>query len=146
MYYIKSMNIKRYRQIRILIALFIGVMVSVATTKGSYLLALASVLTGMIFMILVRTKTKIIVDEREKTIKEKAAQMTYAIFAPTIGIGAFLLLIPSQSGLSVFSKGEFTYLESLGMVFAYLTLFLIALYALSYHYFSRKFGGGGNEE
>ncbi|MGI5826693.1 MAG: DUF2178 domain-containing protein [Patescibacteria group bacterium] len=140
------MNIKRYRQIRILIALFIGVMVSVATTKGSYLLALASVLTGMIFMILVRTKTKIIVDEREKTIKEKAAQMTYAIFAPTIGIGAFLLLIPSQSGLSVFSKGEFTYLESLGMVFAYLTLFLIALYALSYHYFSRKFGGGGNEE
>jgi uncharacterized membrane protein len=140
------MNIKRYRQIRILIALFIGVMVSVATTKGSYLLALASVLTGMIFMILVRTKTKIIVDEREKTIKEKASQMTYAIFAPTIGIGAFLLLIPSQSGLSVFSKGDFVYLESLGMVFAYLTLFLLALYALSYHYFNQKFGGGGNEE
>jgi hypothetical protein len=32
------------------------------------------------------------------------------------------------------------------MVFAYLTLFLLALYALSYHYFNQKFGGGGNEE
>jgi uncharacterized membrane protein len=140
------MSIKRYRQIRVLIALFIGVMVSAAMTKGSYLLALVAVLTGMLFMILVRTKTKIIVDERERTIREKAAQMTYAIFAPTIGIGAVLLLLPSQSGLSVFSKGEFAYLESLGMVFAYLTLFLIAIYALSYHYFNRKFGGGGNEE
>jgi hypothetical protein len=72
--------------------------------------------------------------------------MTYAIFAPTIGIGAFLLLLPSKSGLSVFSKGEFAYIESLGMVFAYLTLFLIAIYAICYHFFDRKYGGSGSEE
>ena len=100
---------------------------------------------GMLFLILVRSKTKITIDEREKTIREKAANITYAIFAPTIGIGTFLLLIPSRSGLAVFSKGEFIYLESLGMIFAYLTLFLISLYAISYYFYNRKFGGANEK-
>jgi uncharacterized membrane protein len=140
------MNAKRYRQIRAIVTIFIGAIVAAATIRNSYLLAVTGVSTGMLFLILVRTKTKIITDEREETIKEKAAQITYAIFAPTIGIGAFLLLFPSYSNLSVFSKGEFLYTESLGMIFAYLTLFLIAIYAISYHYLNRKYGGGGDEK
>jgi uncharacterized membrane protein len=140
------MNIKKYRQMRIVAALFIGVIVSIAVTQNSYLLAVIGVLTGMLFLILVKSKTKIVVDEREATVREKAAQLTYAIFAPTIGIGAVLMLIPSHSGVSVFAKGEFAYLESLGMVFAYLSLFLIAIYAISYHFLNRKYGGGSNEE
>jgi len=140
------MNRKRYKQLRIAVALFVSVIVSLAVTNHSYLLSLIGVLTGMVFMALVRSKAQIKVDEREATIQEKAARMTYAIFAPTIGIGTFILLIPSYGGLSVFANGEFAYLESLGMVFAYLTLFLIAIYAISYHFFNRKFGGGGNEE
>lgn len=140
------MNSKKYRQIRAAVALFTGTIVSVAVAQNSYLLAVIGVLTGMLFLILVRSKAKITVDEREKTIREKAAQLTYAIFAPTIGIGAFLLLIPSYSGLSVFAKGEFVYLEALGMIFAYLALFLIAIYAISYHFLNRKYGGGRDEE
>jgi uncharacterized membrane protein len=140
------MNIKRYRQIRALVAIFVGMIVAIAVTQDSYFLATAGVISGMLFMILARSKAKIRIDEREKTIREKAAQMTYAIFAPTIAIGAFLMLVPTHSGLSVFSKGEFDYLDSLGMVFAYLALFLIALYAISYKYLSRKYGGGSNED
>jgi uncharacterized membrane protein len=140
------MNIKRYKQARVFVALFVGAIVSFAVSLDSYLLAVIGVLTGMLFLGLVRSRAKIIVDEREKTIREKAAQLTYAIFAPTIGIGAFLLLIPSLSGLSVFSKGEFVYLESLGMIFAYLSLFLISIYAISYYFLNRKYGGGGDEE
>lgn len=132
------MDIKKYRQVRATATLFIGAIVAVAVVQNSYLLATIGVLTGMLFLALVRSKTKITIDEREQTIKEKAAQTTYAIFAPTIGIGAFLLFI--------MARGQFLYLESLGMVFAYLTLFLIALYAISYHFFNRKYGGGGNEE
>jgi hypothetical protein len=89
---------------------------------------------------------KVKADEREVAVREKAAQLTYAIFAPTIGIGSFLLLLPSKSGLSIFTKGEFAYLESLGMIFAYLTLFLIAIYAISFYYLNRKYGGGSDEE
>jgi len=139
------MDRKKYKQLRAVVALFVAAIVSVSSIKGSYLLAVIGVLIGMLFMAIVRSKAKIKVDEREKTIREKAAQITYAIFAPTIGIGAFILLIPSQSKLSVFSKGEFAYLDSLGMVFAYLTLFLIAIYAITYHFLNRKYGGESEE-
>lgn len=140
------MDRKKYKQLRVAVAFFVGMIVSTAVLRDSYLLALTGVSTGMIFMVLVRSKAKIRTDERELTIQEKAARMTYAIFAPTIGAIAFLLLFPSKSGLSVFSKGEWIYTESLGMIFAYLSLFLISIYAISYHFFNRKYGGGGNEE
>lgn len=140
------MNRKKYKQLRIIVSLFVSIIVGIAVMNNSFLLATAGVLTGMAFMFLVRTKAKIITDERESAIQEKAASMTYTIFAPVLGISAFLLLLPSKSGISVFRNGEWLYVESLGMVFAYLTLFLIALYAISYHFFNRKFGGGGNEE
>ncbi len=140
------MDSKKYRQLRVIVALFVLAIIGLAVVRDSYLLSLAGVLTGMVFMILMRSKAKIKTDEREVTIQEKAARMTYAIFAPTIGISALLLLLPSKSGLSVFSKGEFLYIESLGMVFAYLVLFLIIIYAISYHFFNRKYGGSGDEK
>ena len=140
------MNLKRYKQVRVLVALFVGAIVSIAVNLDSYLLATAGVLTGMLFLALVRSKTKIVVDERESTVREKAAQMTYAIFTPTLGIGTFLLLFPSLSNLSVFSKGEFLFLESLGMIFAYLTLFLISVYSISFYFLNKKYGGGSNEK
>lgn len=139
------MTIKHYRQLRVAVTFFISFTVAVAVNQDSYLLAVIGVLTGMLFIILARSKTKITIDEREKNIREKAAQLTYSIFAPTIGIGSFLLLLPSSSGLAVFSKGEFAFLESLGMVFAYLTLFLIAIYSISYHFLNKKYGGGDAE-
>jgi len=95
----------KYKQLRVVVAFFVGMIVSVAVLRDSYLLATMGVLTGMVFMVLVRSKAKIRTDERELVVQEKAARMTYAIFAPTIGIAAFLLLLPTKSGFSVFSKG-----------------------------------------
>jgi uncharacterized membrane protein len=140
------MTIKQYKQVRAAIAVFIGMLVSIATVRDSYLLAIAAVVTGMLFLILVRTKVRVVIDEREKLMREKAAQLTYAIFAPTIAIGSFMLLLPSKSGMAVFAKGEFVYIESLGMILAYLALFLIALYAICYYFLSRQYGGSGDEE
>jgi uncharacterized membrane protein len=140
------MDRKKYKQLRVFVAFFVAAIVSLAVIRDSYLLASAGVLTGMVFMVLMRVKAKIRTDEREATVQEKAARMTYAIFAPTIGIAAFLLLLPSKGGIDVFSKGEWSFTESLGMVFAYLVLFLITIYAISYHFFNRKYGGGGNDE
>lgn len=140
------MNNKKYRQLRALIAFFVGAMVSVAVTRDSYLLATASVLTGLVFMSLVRSRAKVRTDERETSVQEKAARLTYAIFTPTIGLVAFFLLLPSKGNLTIFSRGEWLFLEALGMVFAYLTLFLIALYSIAYHFFNRKYGGSGDEE
>ncbi len=143
---ISRMDRKKYRQMRVATAFFVGMIVSVAVARDSYLLAVAGVATGMVFMALVRSKAKIRTDERELTIQEKAAKLTYFIFAPTLGIAAFLMLLPTKGGIFVFNKGEWLFIESLGMVFGYLTLFLITIYAFSYHFFNRKYGGGGDEE
>lgn len=140
------MNRKVYKQFRLAVAFFVGMIVFLAVSRDSYLLAMAGVLTGMVFMFLVRSRVKISADERELAVQEKAARITYAIFAPTLGIASFLLLLPSKGGLPVFSKGEWVFIESLGMLLAYLTLFLITIYALTYHFFNKKYGGGGDEE
>lgn len=140
------MEVKKYRQFRIAVIIFIGAIVAASVFLNSYLLAAVAVFTGLLFLVLVRSKVKIMIDERELAMREKAAQLTYAVFAPTIGIGAFLLMIPYQKISPVFAKGEFAYLESLGMILAYLTLFLIAIYAISYHFLNRKYGGSGNEK
>lgn len=60
-------------------------------------------------------------------IEKKTTEATYIIFVLVLGITSLLLLIPSCSGISVFSKGEFVYTEALGIVLAYLTLFSIFL-------------------
>jgi hypothetical protein len=97
-------------------------------------------------MALVRSKVNIKINEREVDVQEKAAKMAYSIFTPTIGILSFLLLLPAKGNLVVFSRGEWMFIESLGFIFAYLTLFLIAIYAISYHFFNKKYGGDSYEE
>ena len=141
-----GMDRKKYDQLRSLVALFVSVIVAVAVIGDSYVLVLVGIVTGMICMVLVRRQIKIGTDEREETVRAKAAQLTYAIFTSTIGIGAVLLLIPYQKLSPVFAKGEFAYLESLGLVLAYLTLFLIAIYALAHQYLNRQYGGSGHDE
>ena len=127
------MDIKRYKLIRILVVMFIAVMVSAATTTGNYILAIIGLVIGIAFMRIVRAKSNILVDEREITLRQKAAHLTYAIFMPVIGLSSFLLL--------VFARGKYHYLESLGLVLAYLTLFIIGVYALSYLYLNKQHGG-----
>lgn len=133
------MSERRYKQIRAAVALFVGITVSVAVGQGSMLLAGAGAGTGMLFLGLVRARTKIIIDEREETIREKAAQIAYGIFTPVIGLGSVLLAVAGH-------RLETAFLGSVGMVLSYLTLFLIATYSLAYSYLNKKLGGGSDEK
>ena len=135
--YIIDMKKNSYRTTRILIAVYVIIIVGSALSRDATILAVAGVLTGMAFMVIARARTDIRVDEREKMMREKAAQAAYAIFAPTIGLGAFLLYL--------LSRGKQYFLEAIGIVLAYLTFFLMALYAISFVYYNRKFGGDGKE-
>ena len=60
------MNKKTYQRFRIVIAIFTSVIVGMAVTRDNAILAAAGVLVGMAFMVAVRSKTKIQIDEREK--------------------------------------------------------------------------------
>jgi len=137
MLYINNMDNKTYKKYRIGIALFVAILMSIAVSLDNTLLALSSVIIGMVFSVVVRSKTKHVVDEREVMIRQKAAQMAYAIFAPTIGLGSLLLILVSDE------TSYFT--EAIGIVLSYLTLFLIALFSIFLYYFNRKYGGNGEE-
>lgn len=132
------MNTQQYRYVRVAVILFMAAVVAVSLWLNNHLLAAAGIVTGLLFLLLVRSRARILVDEREQSIREKAAAATYTIFAATIGVSAVILLLWSRRG--------FVYLEALGLLFAYLALFLIALYAISYQFFNRRYGGGGDEE
>ncbi len=128
---------KRFNTARSLVALFVGMTVATAVIQNSYVLAAAGVVTGMLFVIVIRSRVKPTVDEREKTVREKAAQLTYAIFAPTMGLNAFFLTMFGKNNPAIMAAGQ---------ALSYLTLFLITLYAISYRIVNRKLGGGVYEK
>ena len=140
------MTIKKYHQIYATVSVFLVLVIFISIIFKLYLLTFVSIFTGILFFSLIYIHNNNFVDERELSIQEKAANITYSIFAPTIGLGTFLLLVPSHSGLKVFSQGEFLFLESIGTIFAFLSLFLIVLYSISYFFLAKKFGGNKDEE
>lgn len=140
------MSDKRYRQLKGGVLLFVSILVLVAVVRGSFLLTLAALFTGGFFMFLVRKIAHISTDERELAVQEKAARLTYFIFAPTLILASFFLLLPAYGNLEVMSKGEWLFIESLGLIFAYLSLFLLLIYAIVYHFLNHHFGGGHDEE
>lgn len=146
MYYIGRMNRKPYNQLGIIILLFLAALTAVAGFRNHHLPIILGLLTVLVFLMSTRPRAKLMVDEREESIQEKAARSTYAIFVPMFGVTAILLLLPSSGLFTVFARGEFAYLEAIGMIFAYLTLFLLAIYAISYYFINRKYGGNDDQE
>ena len=140
------MTIKKYRRLKQMVVLLILAIIAVSLISKIYLLSFFAVITGILFSSFIRFQNDSSADEREQSIKEKSANITYAIFISTLSLGTFIMMFPSASGLSVFSKGEFIYLESIGTIFAYLTLFLIALYSISYLFLNKKYGGNSDEK
>jgi len=134
------MNYQEFKKIKILTTSFISAIVAIAVVYDNIILALAGVLIGVLFLFLVRKKTKIIlVDERIQIIAGRAARLTYVISTVII---AFLSLIFVGIGRQT---GEADY-ETLGIILSYITLFSVASYSLSYKYFSKKYGETNDEQ
>lgn len=73
------------------------------------------------------------IPNKEETDAKKRANndtkgLTYAVCILTLVATTFLLLFPSYSGIHIFAKGDFTYIESVGFIFIYLTTHLLILY------------------
>jgi len=128
------MNFKQFRQARIVVAIFIGATVAIASTTENILLALAAVLIGVAFMILVRKRTKVILsDERTEKIAGTAARVTYAIHTAFIALLSLLLIMSGKSNGDAFT-------ESVGTILSFVALLSVAIYAMSYKYFSKFYG------
>lgn len=133
------MNYKNFKRIKALVTFFIVAIVAIAILVQKIVLALAGAAIGIIFLFLVRGKTKtVLTDERTESIAGQAARLTYVIL--TISV-AFLSLVFISSGRRT---GQADY-EALGIILSYITLFSLALYSLSYKYISNKYGEKDDE-
>lgn len=137
------MKEKRHIKWKRMVLAFVLVTIILGWINGIYILAVSGFGIGLVFWVVTKIKNGGM-DEREKSVREEAIKTAYSIFTPTIGIGSFLLLIFS-SGILPTTKEEFYYLQSLGIILAYLTLFLIVLYLIAYYFLNKKYGGEDEE-
>ncbi|MBU1036858.1 DUF2178 domain-containing protein [Patescibacteria group bacterium] len=129
------MSYKTFIKLRILIGVLIAIIVAVAATINDFYLAITGVLIGVLFMFLVKSKfKKVIVDERVIAVSGKASRMTYVIVTLFLAIAGLFLILSGRGDGNI-------YVESIGVLFSYLAMLLIAVYSISYHYFNKKYGG-----
>jgi len=136
------MNYEQFKRLKMLTVFFILATVGVAFAYNNMVLALAGVLIGMLFIVLVRRRVRaVLVDERLENISGRAARWTYAILTVFIALLSLLLImigrraVPQQEGI-----------ETLGIVFSYVALLNLALYSFSYKYFAKKYGDTDDEQ
>lgn len=129
------MTYKNFKTIRVLIIILVGAIVAAAVTINNFYLALLGILIGLLFNFLVRIKfKKTLVDERIETISGRAARTTYTIITMFLALMGLLLIVYARQ------QQDF-YTEALGVTFAYLAMFNITIYALSFKFFNKKYGG-----
>jgi uncharacterized membrane protein len=129
------MKFKTFVKLRLMVAALIGVVVAVAAVTDNFYLAIIGIFIGVLFMILVNSKyKKIIVDERVVSVSGMASRATYAIAILFFAIIGLFLIISSRGHGDIYG-------ESIGTLFSYVAMFLIAIYSITYHYFNKKYGG-----
>lgn len=127
------MKAKTFIWAKALIIIFIVVVVSFAYFNQNPFLAVGAVLIGMLFMWLVKSRVKdVMVDERIMNVAGKAGDMTYRVVTLTSGLGALMLMIFGQ-------REGMEFLNALGLIFAYVAMFSIGIYALAYWLYSQEY-------
>lgn len=128
------MDYKTFMFFRILIGVFIAAIVAVSAAINNFYLAVASVLIGVLFMFLVKSKFKqITVDERVISVSGLASRITYTIVTVLLAVLGMFLIFSGRHSQDIF-------VEAVGTIFCYIAMFLVAIYAVSYHYFNKKYG------
>lgn len=130
-------KINNYRFMRLVVAGLIAGLVSAAISADQGWLAVASAAAGSLFLFLVRSKTKVLVDEREKTMREKASLLTYSICTPIFGLLGFICTALFQHSPQIFMIGQ---------VLAYVALLQIAVYANCFAWIGKRLGGKTDEK
>lgn len=134
------MNYPQFKKVRALVAAFVSAVVAAAVVADNILLALSGVIIGMLFLFLVKKKAKIIlVDEMVQDISGKAARLTYVIFTIVIALSSLVFIMSGRR------TGQSDY-EIIGVILSYAALFSVALYSLSYKFFSKKYGEDHDEQ
>ncbi|MFH1426329.1 MAG: DUF2178 domain-containing protein [Candidatus Kerfeldbacteria bacterium] len=105
----------------------------------SIFIALIGVGVGLVFLWIMRRRTtEVIIDERVQAIGDKAARVTFTYITLVLGLTSIILMVLSQGS-------ELPFTESLGLVFAYITMMLLLVYTFTYKYYNRAYGAEDNK-
>lgn len=119
-----------FHKTRLGIAFYTATLVAVAVTSKSMWLALGAVLTGILFLWIIKRSLHIrTTDERTSLIAGKAAGMAFSVIVTSLAVFSLLFLI----GFS-----HIPYLKSLGIIFSYLTCLMVGLYSLFYMLYDKQ--------
>lgn len=129
------MTLKTFKIIRICTSVLVFAFMAAGLYFANIFVALVGVIIGMLIIWISKYRIKeIIVDERIRSASEKAARSAFIVAVFVMGWTSVLIMIFNI-------RNYFPYLESVALLFAYITIFLIVIYTISYYYFINKTGG-----
>lgn len=123
---------ENYKTLRVIIAIFVGVVVGLSVTMGQILPAILAIVIGaMISYIYKKNTDETLEDERIVKISEKASRMAMVLFSISIAIiGLFLITL----------RDKYPDFTQAGFTLSYASVALLTLYYIFYGYYNKKYG------
>lgn len=123
---------KNYQILRIIVAIFVGVVVGLSVTQGTILPAVLAIVIGaMISYIYKKSTDEILEDERITKVSEKASRVAMVLFSISIAlVGLFLITL----------RSEYPDFTQAGFTLSYAAVALLTLYYIFYGYYNKKYG------
>jgi uncharacterized membrane protein len=123
---------KNYQILRIVVAVFVAVVVSLSVINGTILSAIMAIIIGaMISYIYKKNTDEILEDERITKVSEKASRIVIVLFSVSIAfIGMFLIIL----------RSEYPDYTQAGFTLSYAAVALLTLYYIFYGYYNKKYG------
>lgn len=137
------MNEKTFAKVRLATTLAVNALVVIGILLHNVYIALVGVAAGLVFLWIMRRRTKaVLVDERVEMVANKAARATFVYSSLVFGLTAlFLFGVGRLSDEPEF----FNFIDALGLLFAFVTMFLLLVYAVTYKYFDRSYGADNTQ-
>ena len=129
------MTISKYKTIKIILFAFLAVGVAITIWQDLPFLTFLELGFYMVLISLLKTSVRgVLLDERQQSVVEKSAQVSFQILMP-------LLFLTSVALITGGRREDFYFIKGLGIILGYITLLGLAIYGLTYWYFDKKTGG-----
>lgn len=123
---------ENYKTLRVIIAIFVGVIVGLSVTMGEILPAILAIIIGAMVSYLYKKNTnETLEDERIIKISEKASRMAMVLFSISIAIiGLFFITL----------RDKYPDFTQAGFTLSYASVALLTIYYIFYGYYNKKYG------
>lgn len=128
------MKLNTFKKIKLLLTIFVTVNFVIAIVTNNIYLALIAIVIGLLLLMFVRSKVKdVVVDERIKQIALFAYRNAFLISTVILAGFSIMFIVFSRDSNQII-------METIGTIMSYISLFNIAIYVMSYKYYSKKYG------